>query len=90
MDLCSGLDWIWLTGRVGFQICIILQIRIWVRIQYYPQVGLDYGFDIFLGFGFGVGFSITLRLGWIMDLIYSSDLDSGMDSLILSNPNPNP
>ena len=51
---------------------------------------MDYGFEIFLGFGFGVGFSITLRLGWIMDLIYSSDLDSGMDSLILSNPNLNP
>ena len=55
---------------------------------YCPQVELDSGFNIFLGFG--VGFSITLRLGWIMDLIHFSDLDSGLDSLILSNPNPNP
>ena len=71
-------------GRVGFQICFIQQIRIWVRIQYYPQVGLDYGFDIFLGFGFGVGFSITLRLGWIMDLKYFSDSDLELDLVLPS------
>ena len=48
-------------------------------LRYYPQVGLDYGFDIFLGFGFGFGFSISLRSGWIMDSIYLSDLDLGSD-----------
>ena len=89
-DSDLGSDSVLPSGWVGLWIWHISRIWIWSWIQYYPQVGLDYGFEIFLGFGFGVGFSITLRLGWIMDLIYSSDLDSGMDSLILSNPNPNP
>ena len=86
LDLDSVLP----SGRVGLWIRYIYRIWIWVWIQYYSQVGLDYGFNIFIGFGFGFGFSISLRLGWIMDLIYLSDLDSGLDSLILSNPNPYP
>ena len=48
------------------------------------KFGLDYGFDIFLGFGFGVGFSITLRLGWIMDLKYFSDSDLELDLVLPS------
>ena len=84
MDLELDSDWVLPTGWVGFQICEILWIWIWVRIGYCSRVGLDFKSVLSNGFGFGFGFSITLRLGWIMDLIYFSDLGLDLDSVLPS------
>ena len=90
MDLDLGLDSILFMGWVGFQICEILWIRIWVRIQYCSWVGSDFKPVKSYGFGFGFGFNIVYGLGRIMDLFFFTDLDLDLDSFFYSNPNPNP
>ena len=88
MDLDSDLDSILSMGWVGFQICEILWIWIW--IQYCQWIGSDFKSVKSYGFGFGVGFTLGHRLDRIMDLFFCLDLDSGLDSFFFSNPNPNP
>ena len=63
LDIAHQLGWISYLGMKW----------IWVRIGYCSWVGLDFKSVLYNGFGFG--FSITLRLSWIMDLIYFSHLD---------------
>ena len=79
MDTDSGLGSILFMGWVGFQICEILWIRIWVWIQYCSWVGSDFKPVKSYGFGLGFGFKIVYGLGRIMDLFFCLDLDSGLD-----------
>ena len=66
MDSDLDLDSILSMGWVGFQICEILWIRIW--IQYYPLVGSGLKSVKVYGFGFGFGFNIVHGSGQISNL----------------------
>ena len=56
------------TGWVGFWICENSQVRIWVWVQSTRQVGSDFGSEKIYRFGFGFGFNLPYRLGWVLDL----------------------
>jgi hypothetical protein len=56
------------TGWVGFWICENSRVRIWVWVQSTRQVGSDFGSEKIYRFGFGFGFNLPYRLGWVLDL----------------------
>ena len=51
---------------VGFWICG--SSWIWVRVQSTRQVGSVFGSEKIYRFGFGFGFNLPYRLGWVLDL----------------------
>ena len=71
MDSDLNLDSILSMGWVGFQICEILWIWIWFRIEFCPWVGSDFKSEKSYAFGCGVGFTVGHRLDRIMDLFFA-------------------
>ena len=80
MDTDSGLGSILFMGWVGYQICEILCIQIW--IQYCLWVGSDFKSVKSYGFGFWFGFNVVHGLGQISNPWNLMDSDSGLDSIL--------